>query len=98
MKAGQPVWIRGQRFGEDLDRDLALRLVSVGSRVALPIPGVFQPGLFPEANYDVMPDGTGVIVVTPTDGPSRAPNGPGDQAFNIVINWLEELKARAPMK
>jgi Tol biopolymer transport system component len=61
---------------------------TVGTRVALPISGVFfQPGLLSEANYAVMPDGTGFVVVTPTDAVSQGPSGPGPQAIDIILNW-----------
>jgi hypothetical protein len=71
---------------------------TVGAKVALPISAIFQTGLFNEANYDVMPDGTGFIVIAPTDGPSRGPIGPATQAINIVLNWTEELKQRMPRR
>jgi serine/threonine-protein kinase len=70
---------------------------TVGAKVALPISAAFQPSLFGEANYDVMPDGR-FIVVTPTDDATRGSNRPGPQAIDVVLNWLEELKQRVPTR
>jgi serine/threonine-protein kinase len=70
---------------------------TAGAKVALPISAVFEPGLLFEANYDVMPDGTFVVVI-PTDDVSRGPNGPGPNTIDIVLNWLEELKKHVPAR
>jgi hypothetical protein len=68
---------------------------SAGTKVALPIQAVFQSGLFPATNYDVMPDGTG-FVVTSTDGGLPQPTSPPPQQIDVVLNWFEELKTRVP--
>ena len=96
-----PVWARDQKqlfYWANLTRQLVAVDVQTeptftfGPKVPLPIPGIFQTGLFNEANYDVLPNGTGFIVITPIDGPSRGPNPQGTQAINVVLNWAEELK------
>ena len=101
-----PVWARDQRqlyYWANATRQLVAVDVrteptfTVGAKVALPISAIFQTGLFNEANFDVMPDGT-FIVITPTDNPSRGPNPQGTQAIHIVLNWVEELKQRMPAR
>ena len=102
-----PVWARDQRqlyYWANATRQLvAVDVVrteptfTVGTKVALTISAIFQTGLFNEANFDVMPDGT-FIVITPTDNPSRGPNPQGTQAIHIVLNWVEELKQRMPAR
>ena len=48
-------------------------------------------------NFDITPDGTQLLVVLTeqTDDHNSAERG---QQINIVLNWLEELKARVPTK
>jgi Tol biopolymer transport system component len=102
-----PVWARDQKhlyYWANLTRQLVAVDVQTeptfhaGTKVPLPISGIWsEVGIFSEANYDVLPDGT-FIVITPTDRPTRGPSGPPTQAINVVLNWQEELKQRVPMR
>ena len=111
-----PVWGRDQRrlyYWASSTRQFVEVDVStgstftVGTRVALPVSGVFfDSGLWPQANYDVMPDGR-FIVVTAADREPQGPKvtevgqtsrGAGRQAINVVLNWIEELKQRVPTR
>jgi serine/threonine-protein kinase len=48
-------------------------------------------------NYDVMPDGKRFLVVLPPgSGDDTTAAGQTTPPINIVLNWYEELKARAP--
>ena len=71
---------------------------SAGTKVALPIQAVFQSGLFPATNYDVMPDGKRFVVVTSTDGGLHQPTRPPPQQIDVVLNWFTELQQRVPTR
>ena len=48
----------------------------------------------PIRGYDVMPDGKRFITIVPAD---QVRDSSADrQRINIVLNWFEELKQRAP--
>jgi serine/threonine-protein kinase len=51
-------------------------------------------------DFDVMPDGSGWIMLLPTDaegGPAVTPPAPPPpDRINVVLNWFEELERRAP--
>jgi hypothetical protein len=68
---------------------------SVGSPTELPIKGTLHPvpGL---RNYDVTKDGR-FLVVLPATASSDAAKSPAPQ-INVVLNWLEELKQRVPVR
>jgi Tol biopolymer transport system component len=65
-----------------------------GKPEPLPIDGVVA--VTNGTSYDVSPDGRRFIVVMPTGEPETAK--PSTAQINIVVNWLEELKARVPAK
>jgi eukaryotic-like serine/threonine-protein kinase len=48
------------------------------------------PGTFP--NYDVAPDGQRFLMLKPSQSEEAAPT-----QINVVLNWFEELKRRAPI-
>jgi Tol biopolymer transport system component len=45
--------------------------------------------------WDISPDGKRFLMVKE---PSTASSGGGPRKINIVLNWLEELKQRVPVK
>jgi hypothetical protein len=51
-------------------------------------------------DFDVLPDGSGWLVLTPADGSGAgeaAPSAPrAPDRIHVVLNWFEELKQRAP--
>jgi hypothetical protein len=51
-----------------------------------------------ERNYDLTPDGKQFVVVAAATSPSRDSNRSSPQQIDVVLNWLEELKARVPTK
>jgi serine/threonine protein kinase/Tol biopolymer transport system component len=64
------------------------------SERALPITG-FQP-VVNNREYDVFPRGTNLLMVMPSARPEG--NAPPPIPITTVLNWTEELKARAPTK
>jgi serine/threonine-protein kinase len=60
----------------------------------IPLDGTIHP--LAQRNYDVTPDGSQFVVILPVATTLReATRSPAAQ-FNIVLNWFEELKQRAP--
>jgi hypothetical protein len=53
-------------------------------------PYVPTPLTFP--NYDVSPDGQRFLVLKPSESAQVAPT-----QINVVLNWFEELKQKAPV-
>jgi len=47
-------------------------------------------------NYDISPDGKQFIVVLAASQTQN--NQPAAPQLNVVLNWLEELKQRVPVK
>ena len=43
--------------------------------------------------FDVSPDGEHFLMLKPVESPASAPT-----QINIVLNWFEELKQKAPVK
>jgi Tol biopolymer transport system component len=68
---------------------------SFGKPTPLPIEGavVVADG----TNYDVTPDGKRFVVVMPVTDNADPAKRPGPQ-INVVLNWMEELKQRVPVK
>jgi serine/threonine protein kinase len=65
-----------------------------GNPVALPIQDFVQSG-GSWRNYDIMPDGKQFILVLPsTNTPQVSRSG----EIQVVLNWLDELKPRVPVK
>jgi len=48
-------------------------------------------------NFDVTPDGQRVIAVADAAVANRSDSSP-DDVISVVLNWVEELKARVPAK
>jgi serine/threonine-protein kinase len=100
--ASDPVWSPDGKQIIFLDRALsrsALVAVDVqaqpgfaaGSPIPLPIEGFMQRGDRP---YDITPDGKQFIVMLP---PSETTAGE-TLHINVVLNWFQDLKQRAPVK
>jgi Tol biopolymer transport system component len=73
--------------------------LTFGTPVRLPIEATIHP--IQQRNYDVTPDGKRLLVVLPAadakaDAARNAPAPPAQ--INVVLNWFEELRARAPAK
>ena len=67
---------------------------SFGQPIALPIEGTIHP--FAQRNYDVTPDGRQLLVVLPAS-PRAGDTGRSGLQINVVLNWVEELKAQVPV-
>jgi len=67
--------------------------LSFGRPTPLPIEGTIHP--LAQRNYDVTPDGRQLLVVVSAT-PRQAESARTAQQINVVFNWFEELKARAP--
>jgi eukaryotic-like serine/threonine-protein kinase len=100
--ASDPVWSPDGKQIIYLDRALsrsALAVVdvrtqpsfAVGTPTPLPVEGFVQRGGRP---YDITPDGKQFIVMLP---PSETKSGETLQ-INVVLNWFQDLKQRAPAK
>jgi WD40-like Beta Propeller Repeat len=66
---------------------------SIGKPVALPIERAAIIGNYPGRNFDITPDGKQFIVVMPVASATDT-----SRRINVVVNWLEELKQRVPVK
>ena len=65
-----------------------------GNPISVPRPGALVVGGIP-GNYDIAPDGQHfIIVVDAGDSPTRS----AVPQIQVVLNWFEELKVRAPAK
>jgi len=76
----------------DLQTEPTFSVIKVS---ALPITGAIQPIGLPR-NYDISPDGKQFIVVLAASQTQN--NQPAAPQLNVVLNWLEELKQRVPVK
>jgi serine/threonine-protein kinase len=54
--------------------------------------GPYAPPPVPLANYDVSPDGQRFLMLKPVEQEQAAPT-----QINVVLNWFEELKQKAPV-
>jgi len=54
------------------------------------------PGSFDGTPWDISPDGKHFLVIKPPQSPASPAEAP--RKINIVLNWLEELKQRVPVK
>jgi hypothetical protein len=99
----RPVWSPDGKELFYLQNAGQLRLVGVQVRTQpsiafstptpLTIEGIIQRG---QRSYDVMPDGQHFLVMLP---PTET--GSGDAPtfqINVVLNWFDDLKQRAPIK
>jgi len=60
------------------------------------VPADHAPGILEFSPWDISPDGKRFLMMKeagPTGKPAEAP-----RKINIVLNWLEELKQRVPVK
>ena len=67
---------------------------------AVPLPELRSGGPSVVRNYDIAPDGRSLIVVPAEQASGQsAPSGAtGTLQIQVVLNWFEELKAKAPTK
>jgi len=80
--------------------------VAIGNPEAVPAGGEFQTRGRVEREYDVTPDGRLLAVVAAGQGRRgltaggnvTAPQTANVQQINVILNWLEELKQRVPVK
>ncbi len=49
-------------------------------------------------SWDISPDGRRFLMMKDDQAPGAAPAAPAPGKINIVVNWLEELKQRVPVK
>ena len=53
--------------------------------------GLYVPTPLTNPNYDLSPDGQRFLMLKPSEQEQSAPT-----QINVVLNWFEELKRRAP--
>jgi eukaryotic-like serine/threonine-protein kinase len=63
-----------------------------GVYISYPVSGAILP------EWDISPDGKRFLMIKPPASTGVASAAVGPRKINIVLNWLEELKARAHMK
>lgn len=68
---------------------------SFGKSTPLPIEGTVHPQA--QRNYDVTPGGS-FLVVLPAGTGRTSDSRASTAQVNVVLNWFEELKQRAPVK
>ncbi|MGA8607984.1 MAG: protein kinase [Candidatus Sulfotelmatobacter sp.] len=93
----EPVWNRNGRelFYRNGDKMMAVDISTQPSFTAGKPHMLFEghyvppPGTAP--NYDVSPDGQRFLMIKPSEAGDAAPS-----QINVVLNWFEELKRRAP--
>ena len=55
-------------------------------------------GTFDGTPWDIHPDGKRFLMIKPPAPTGAAPTSTAQRKINIVLNWFEELKQRAPVK
>jgi len=55
--------------------------------------GRYEPSPVNDSHYDVSPDGQRFLMLKPNQQEASAPT-----QINVVLNWFEELKRRAPQR
>jgi Tol biopolymer transport system component len=105
LTAGNPVWSRDGRelfYASTVTQTPRLSSVKVTTTPGFSItnPTSFElkrlsGDLFGMSDYDVLPDGRFVYRASMSDRPAQLPANPPIQ---VVLNWFEELKQRAPTK
>ena len=68
--------------------------LTLGPPVPLPIDDAIHP--LAQRNYDVTPDGKQLLIVLPAQTAQTAAGRRAAAQINVVLNWFEELKTRAP--
>ena len=94
-----PVWSRdgGELVSQPVGGQGAVQTIttqpsfSFSPPVPIPRGGAFTGGVTGQRNYDVMPDGRILGVVSAGQGESRSTT----TQIQVVLNWFEELKQRA---
>jgi hypothetical protein len=103
MRGGRPSWSRDGKelfFVPSPTQFMSVTVTTAPSfaftrPIAVPRGfGVAAPG-FPRT-FDVMPMPDGRIISVGTAGQSQS--APGPAQIHVVLNWFEDLKARAPAK
>jgi Tol biopolymer transport system component len=100
--SSSPIWSRdGKRlFFAFAAQVFAVDVQTTPTFVAGQPTDIDTAGIFPSQaffrNFDLMPDGKRLLVILPHD----ASDGPARQApqINVVLNWVEELKAKVPAR
>ena len=94
----EPVWNPNGRelFFRNGDKMMAVDIVtqpsfSAGKPKVL-FEGQYLPTPLTNSNYDVSPDGQSFLMLKPVEQVGTAPT-----QINVVLNWFEELKRRAPV-
>jgi serine/threonine protein kinase/Tol biopolymer transport system component len=93
----EPVWNPNGRelFYRSGDKMMAVDIATHPSFTAgkprMLFEGRYEPAPFPNANYDVSPDGQRFLMPKPSEQAQAAPT-----QINVVLNWFEELKRRVP--
>jgi hypothetical protein len=70
--------------------------LTLGTPVPLPVDDSIHP--LTQRNYDVTPDGKQLLIVLPAQTSQTATARRASVQINIVLNWFEELRARAVVK
>ena len=99
LTSSTPVWSRDSKrlffafsnriYGVDIQTSPAF---TVSQPIELDMPGIMASGAAMR-QFDLMPDGKRFLVVIPEGGTDST--APALQ-INVVLNWLDELKAKAP--
>ena len=69
---------------------------SFGKPTPFPIEGTVHP--LAQRNYDITPDAKQFLVALPASATRADPARRSNAQINVVLNWLEELKQRVPVK
>jgi Tol biopolymer transport system component len=94
----EPVWNPSGRelFYRSGDKMMAVDIVTqpgfVAGRPRMLFEKRYEAAPAPIVNYDVSPDGQRFLMIKPVDQEEAAPT-----QINVVLNWFEELKRRAPV-
>jgi serine/threonine-protein kinase len=98
-KDGKQLFYRRQTASAELGKLAVVDISIVGgsprftNERILPIEG-FQV-FFGNRDYDITKDGKRMMVIVP-EGKIEAPRAPTRPQINVILNWFEELKSRAP--
>jgi Tol biopolymer transport system component len=93
----EPLWNRNgpELFYRSGDRMMAVDITTQpafsAGRARVLFQGLYQTNPTMNANYDVSPDGQRFLMLKPASAQEAAPT-----QINIVLNWFEELKQKAP--
>jgi serine/threonine-protein kinase len=98
MSASVPVWSRdGKRLFFCFSNRIFIATVqttpvfTAGQPSEIKMPGI-MPSTAQMRHFDLMPDGQHFLVVLPSDSGESGRSGSGQ--INVVLNWIDELKAK----